>query len=422
MHKIVGIIAEYNPFHTGHARQIQIAREEAGADCVIAVMSETFVQRGEPAVFDKYIRTRMALLGGADIVLGIPAPFSCAAAGDFALFGVSLLDALGADVLCFGSESGNLESLSFVADVLAKEPPAYRESLKQAMKAGKTFPEARAAAIRSCLSLPSAQASDGAQPFSSREEEKLQMLLSSPNNILGIEYLLALRKLGSSVTPFTHLREGSGYHSAKVPGEGAFASATALRHSLRSGITAEILSFLPDGASEVIKDEPALAADDLSGLLDFLLLRGDLSPEDTEGFDTALSDRLRGMEPGALSFTARAEYLKTRNYTETRVRRALIHLLLNIRKEDMARWKSHLPGYARILGFRKASSPFLSEIRKRAAVPLVTKTADAKSLLSPDALSLFEKETAAAHIYQTLRSRRGPAFKNEYRQGPVILL
>ena len=140
-----------------------------------------------------------------------------------------------------------------------------------------------------------------------------------------------------------------------------------------------------------------------------------------EGFDQSLSDRLRGMEPEAMSFSERVLRLKSKNYTETRIRRALLHLLLGIRKEDVALWKENLPGYGRILGFRKESAPFLKEIKKRAAVPLIAKTADAKSLLSPAAYSLFEKEVEAAHIYQTVRAGKGLPFRNEYRQGPVIL-
>ena len=402
--KILGITAEYNPFHTGHEEQIQIARREAGADCVIAVMSASFVQRGEPAVYDKYVRTKLALLGGADIVFELPAPFSAAAAGDFAAAGVSLLESLGADILCFGSECGSLEDLSAPAEVLSEEPPEFRSHLQALLKEGKPFPEARAEALSSILS-----------------REDISALLKAPNNILGLEYLLAMKKINSRMAAFTHRRKGADYHQGVLPEETSFASATALRSCLLAGEPEKALPFLPKEAEQVLHGERPLCADDFSLLLDYTLLRGLPSTDDIEGFDQSLSDRLRGMEPEAMSFSERVLRLKSKNYTETRIRRALLHLLLGIRKEDVALWKENLPGYGRILGFRKEAAPFLKEIKKRAAVPLIAKTADAKSLLSPAAYSLFEKEVEAAHIYQTVRAGKGLPFRNEYRQGPVIL-
>ncbi len=404
--KILGIIAEYNPFHTGHARQLEIALRETGADAVIAVMSGNFVQRGEPAVFDKTVRTNLALLGGADAVFEMPAPFSCAAAGDFALYGVSLLDALGADILCFGSECGDLALLEPAAEILADEPEPYRESLRASLKEGNTWPVARENALAGLL------------PYS---PEKTAEILGAPNNILGLEYLAALRKLGSRMTPFTHRREGSGYHADTLPEEASFASATALRKHLLSGNLKDALFFLPPGSESVIRPEPRISADDFSQLLSYRILEKHIPPAFIDGFDDALSERLLGAEPDYLSFSERVSALRTRNYTESRVRRALIRLLLNIRKDDMASWKEILPAYARILGFRRGSSHVLSEIKNRAAVPLVTKTADAKFLLSGPALALFEKEVEAGHIYQTVRAQKGYAFRNAYREGPVII-
>ena len=294
--KILGITAEYNPFHTGHEEQIQIARREAGADCVIAVMSASFVQRGEPAVYDKYVRTKLALLGGADIVFELPAPFSAAAAGDFAAAGVSLLESLGTDILCFGSECGSLEDLSAPAEVLSEEPPAFRSHLQALLKEGKPFPEARAEALSSILS-----------------REDISALLKAPNNILGLEYLLAMKKINSRMAAFTHRRKGADYHQGVLPEETFFASATALRSCLLAGEPEMALPFLPKEAEQVLHGERPLCADDFSLLLDYTLLRGLPSTDVIEGFDQSLSDRLRGMEPEAMSFSERVLRLKSKN-------------------------------------------------------------------------------------------------------------
>ena len=170
---ITGIIAEYNPFHNGHAYQIEQARLLTGCDFLVVVMSGDYVQRGAPAVFDKYTRARMALACGADLVLELPVACSCASAEFFASGAVSLLDGLGCvDFLCFGSESGNLQSLMEPARILAKESPVFQEALRRGLSLGLSFPAARKEAFRACASNPD--------------------ILDLPNNILGIEYLKAL--------------------------------------------------------------------------------------------------------------------------------------------------------------------------------------------------------------------------------------
>ena len=190
--KTVGIIAEYNPFHSGHQYQIAMARRLTGADFVVVVMSGDFVQRGEPAVFDKYTRTAMALEGGADLVLEMPVRFATSSAEDFAACGVALLDRLGlTDVLCFGSELGRLDLLEQAAGILAAEPEAFRQTLRQGLAAGMSFPKAREAALVRELE---------ACGLKEAGQDDWQKVLSSPNNILGIEDLKALKRRGSRVS------------------------------------------------------------------------------------------------------------------------------------------------------------------------------------------------------------------------------
>lgn len=191
--KTAGIIAEYNPFHNGHQYQIEEIRRQTGADFVIAAMSGDFVQRGEPAIFDKYTRTRMALCGGADLVVELPALFATSSAEDFAACGVSLLGSLGTDFLCFGSESGNLSHLQKAAEILSEESAIWQPLLQTYLKQGETYPSARSLAVAELTGDPG-----------------LSTLLATPNNILAVEYLKALKQQRSSMIPVTIRRRGCG--------------------------------------------------------------------------------------------------------------------------------------------------------------------------------------------------------------------
>ena len=189
--KVVGIIAEYNPFHRGHEYQIRYVRETLGADYVIVAMSGDFVQRGAPALMEKYLRAEMALLGGADLVLELPIQVSTASAEGFAAGGVSLLDGLGCvDELCFGSECGDTEILMETARILVAEPPVYRDFLQKNLRDGMSFPLARSRALTSYVAksaISDVSSGDGHFIF----PEQMDSILSSPNNILGIEYCKA---------------------------------------------------------------------------------------------------------------------------------------------------------------------------------------------------------------------------------------
>ena len=211
--RITGFITEYNPLHNGHLYHIRRSKECTGADYTIALMSGSHVQRGEPAIFDKYVRTEMALRAGVDLVLELPTAFSTASAMEFASYGIALFSALGAvDTIVFGSECGSIEPLQKAAVLLSEESPDYRERLRTLLKEGKTYPLARAEALG---------------------DVSLQPFLLSPNNILGIEYLRAAIRMHSPLHFETIARIGSGYHDTQLPGQEAFSSASALRQILK---------------------------------------------------------------------------------------------------------------------------------------------------------------------------------------------
>ena len=404
--KIVGLITEYNPFHAGHLYHMQQARELTGADYCVVLMSGSFVQRGEPAIFDKYRRTKAALLAGADLVLEMPVAFSTASAHEFAAYGVALLSAIGVDAVVFGSECGQIEILKQAAYALNHESAEFQERLRKGLKAGLTYPQARAKALEM--------------------EDTGASVLSSPNNILGIEYLRAAEDLHSPMEFYTISREGSGYHEDTLA-DANFPSASAIRGIIRNSLSKDkdlldiLASHLPAVTHPAYTGAVPVFVDDFSGLLNATVLQmqatfsiADLSPE--------LAARLTKPPYFPLSFEERIQALKTRQLTYTRVSRALLHLVLGMREEDISRWKDEgYALYARILGFRRQSSPLLSCLHKKSSIPLITKMADAAQNLSPSALALLEQEVYASHLYQTVRMKRSGVFQNEYTEGLVFV-
>lgn len=404
--KIVGLITEYNPFHAGHLYHMQQARELIGADYCVVLMSGSFVQRGEPAIFDKYRRTKAALLAGADLVLEMPVAFSTASAHEFAAYGVALLSAIGVDAVVFGSECGQIEILKQAAYALNHESAEFQERLRKGLKAGLTYPQARAKALEM--------------------EDTWASVLTSPNNILGIEYLRAAEDLHSPMEFYTISRKGSGYHEDTLA-DANFPSASAIRGIIRNSLSKDkdlldiLASHLPAVTHPAYTGAVPVFVDDFSELLNAAVLQmqatfsiADLSPE--------LAARLAKPPYFPLSFEERIQALKTRQLTYTRVSRALLHLVLGMREEDISRWKDEgYALYARILGFRRQSSPLLSCLHKKSSIPLITKMADAAQNLSPSALALLEQEVYASHLYQTVRMKRSGVFQNEYTEGLVFV-
>lgn len=426
--KIVGLITEYNPFHAGHLYHMQQARELTGADYCVVLMSGSFVQRGEPAIFDKYRRTKAALLAGADLVLEMPVAFSTASAHEFAAYGVALLSAIGVDAVVFGSECGQIEFLKQAASALNHESAEFQERLRKGLKAGLTYPQARAKALGETQA--GGTRVENVEDFHANTDVSnshiWSSILNSPNNILGIEYLRAAEDLHSPMEFYTISRKGSGYHEDTLA-DANFPSASAIRGIIRNSLSKDkdlldiLASHLPAVTHPAYTGAVPVFVDDFSELLNAAVLQmqatfsiADLSPE--------LAARLAKPPYFPLSFEERIQALKTRQLTYTRVSRALLHLVLGMREEDISRWKDEgYALYARILGFRRQSSPLLSCLHKKSSIPLITKMADAAQNLSPSALALLEQEVYASHLYQTVRMKRSGVFQNEYTEGLVFV-
>lgn len=390
--KTIGIVAEFNPFHNGHAYLIEYAKSELGADYTVIAMSGDFVQRGEPACVDKYLRTQMALLGGADLVLELPSIFATASAEYFADSAVSLLAATGiVSTICFGTEHPDFP-YNEVASLLASESAEYRSLLKESLSKGVSFPKAHAKAISSILSI---------------SEE----LLSEPNTILGIEYAKAALKHNVQIQPV--LRQGNGYHSPSLSGD--YLSASAIRNALSDNELLGISDASKELLKEYISTKNILSLDSISDLLYQELLRNQTNGyTDFFDCDLDLSNRIDKFLPQYQSCSQFIELIKTKRYTYTRINRVLLHIMLGI--TDEAIHNAQL--YFRPLGFRKDASALLSELKAKGKLPLISKMADAKEHLSLEEYATLQKDIYAANLYEQLAHRDAPK-RNELAQSPI---
>ena len=434
--KVTGIIAEYNPFHKGHKYQIDYCKKELNSDYVIVAMSGDYVQRGTPALLPKHVRAEMALRCGADLVLEMPVSVSTASAEAFAFGGVSMLDGLHmVDSLCFGSEYGEVSALMELAEILVKEPEEYRRLLKESLSNGLSFPSARCQALTEYFRNPRNFTGNDFDGVLTPLLNQIIQILNSPNNILGIEYCKALLRLKSSIKPFTLKRQGMGYHetladtdgsiSASLTDDNTFASASAIRELLKAALTPETISRItaqvPDEISSLLASSlqrnEFLTEDVLDPLLSYCILK-----ENTSGLSTYLdvsrdlAERIVNRSNEIKGFLQAASLLKTKELTQTRIQRALLHIILGIREVPAT-----VP-YARVLGFRKESSALLKEIKDSSSIPLITKLADADSLLDEAGKVLLSETTFASNLYEKLLCQKsGRNFVHEYQKQLVIL-
>lgn len=413
---VVGIIAEYNPFHSGHAYQIEILKKQTHAEYVIIAMSGNFVQRGAPALTDKYNRTRMALSCGADLVLELPVLCATASAEYFARGGVSLLHNTGVIThLGYGTECENPLLLTKTANVLTRSPAPFSQRMQKELKAGISYPLARAKALEEAL------ASD-----TSIDPDELHAMLASPNNILAIEYLKALSLLASPIEPISVLRKGKGYHDTHMKGN--FCSASAIRSYLlkENPDFSLLMETMPKPAFTLLRDypHPFLYEDDFSSLIHYKLLTE--TPEQTAAYADSsreLANRMYHKRHSFVSYSQFCKLLKSKNTTYTRISRLLLHLLLNIKASDYTRLTAPSPiPYLRVLGFKKSAAPLLSSIKRNGNVPIITSPADASSLISPFGIQCLERDIYAADIYNLVLNAKGACnLCSDYKQ-PLIVL
>lgn len=412
--KAVGLVTEYNPFHNGHLYHLNKAMELTGADISVAVMSGDFVQRGEPAVLDKYTRTSMALNSGVNLVVELPVNYAVSSAESFAAGALKVLDYIKADSIAFGSESGDIERLSKLAHILCdNEDTLYKEISKYTAN-GISYAAARQKVVEKLTDKDTAA------------------MLTSSNNILAVEYLKAIIKNNYAIKPYTVQRQGDSYNDTDIRSE--YASATALRENLKAD---NISEYIPVKAGLILSSNTNyIYPDDITEvlftrLLDILFasnydknvfienvmqypdvskeIAGRLYKSAMDMITRTVSQRSESKDNWAFSFGSLCEHIKTKEVPLSRIKRALVRITLGLDKKHMEKYANE--PYIRVLGFDKKGQEYLSYIRKTVEVPLITKTADYKEMLLDD--------IHAANIYNMMvAGKYGVKELGDFVRGP----
>lgn len=399
MCRAVGIIAEYNPFHSGHAYQLLEAKSLSRCSRAAVIMSGAFVQRGTPAAFDKFTRARWALESGADIVLELPAAFACAHAERFAAGGVASLAAAGiVGAIAFGAEDASLPRLERMA--FAEETPAFRQCLAEKLGEGLSYPAARAEALKSAVGSAAG---------------------ASPNNILAAEYIRAMAALAPGIEAIPVQRIGAAHDSTDA--SGGFASASAIRNAaeekdlafIESAVPAavygDILSLLEEGRAPASLERLGSAALYALRRMEKTALAS--LPDVAEGLENPLYEKVRS----ETELHAMLMAVKTKRYTLARLRRTAAHALLGFDKRFFSDHTA--PRYLRVLGVRRDALPLLSAMQERASLPIVT---DRRSYLALDAAAkaLYDRDLFAAEL-QAMAFPVPQSAKNEFAR-PLLIV
>lgn len=384
------VIAEFNPFHNGHKYIINQAKEITSSSHVVCAMSGNFLQRGYTALLDKYMRSRMALLGGVDVIFELPTIYSCQSAWYFASGAVNLIGKLNTiDTLCFGAECDDIGLLSSIADILNNEPDDLSISIKQYISEGKSYPKARELALNAYL-----------------KRDDLDQIVSEPNNILAIEYIRAIKHFKYNIKPIAVKRICAGYHDNDLTS--SICSASAIRNSLLTDNNLDTLKDnLPDYTYDIMKaaykNSMPMDNEDLYPLISYLLIRYNGIPDYIVGGNNDLSNRFANSFKNATSLDELCQKAKSKQYTMTRINRLLINMILDHNLDTLNNYMNdEVIYYAHLLGFRKESSSLIKELSLNSSIPIITKVADSKSTLNGLGLNMFMDDLKAADIYNNI--------------------
>ena len=398
--KTVGLIVEYNPFHNGHLHHLLESKKITGSECAVAVMSGNFLQRGEPSLLDKWTRAKMAVDSGVDLVLELPFIFASSSAEYFASGAVRLLDSLGIiDSLSFGSELGETSILSDIANVLVDEPDLFKFFLKEFLDLGQSFPKARSLAL--------------IEFFKSRDYEQLDVLeniLYSPNNILAIEYMKSLKKINSTIKPFTIKRTASNYHDKNI--SGSISSATSIREDFFTNNNLDnIRNVVPSATYKYMNDflMKNTTFNDLHNFTDIFLYLFRLINYDKISFVNGVEEGLENRILRAFNNSNDLNYIlkdiSTKRYTMTRIKRILIHALIDLDKDTFDRLNKIGPKYIRVLASNKKGLELLSEIKKNSTIPIITKYSNHQKLNDDLLNEMIRFDKRASDLYFTGMSK-----------------
>ena len=391
MSNVLGIIAEYNPFHNGHLYQLNSSKSITNSDYSIAIISGNFTQRGDVAIVDKWTRAQMALENGIDLVIELPTVYAISSAENFASGAVKILDSLGiVNFLSFGSECNDISILSQVTDVLIDEPPEYKTLLSHELDKGVSFPKARERALMMYLN----------------DVRRFASVLSSPNNILGIEYLKALKRQKSPMQPITIQRKDSKYNDDTIPTDSQFASATALRKLCATHHSDILQRFIPEASYNLLSSAMengniVKSLSDFDKLIIYTLRKMTTDeianlPDVSEGLEFAIKSAVNQCN----TVSELLSIINTKRYTQTRLQRIFLYAILGITKKDMQLSKVTKP-YVRILGFNDKGRELISEIsktnKKLTIISSVKKFMDSNP--NKNLKQLLEKDIWATNVY-----------------------
>ena len=397
---ITGIITEYNPFHNGHLYHLTEAKKNTNCDAVICIMSGNFVQRGGPAIVDKWQRTEMALNNGVDLVIELPTYYAVSSAEFFAKGAVSILNNLGVvNNLFFGSECGDVNKLTTIAKTLADEDSKLKYIIKENLAKGETFAKAREKALISYLN-----------------NEDLNEILTSSNNILGIEYIKSIIRMNSNIKPFTLKREGSNYNDTIL--SNSFSSATSIRELLKQKASIESLKdSIPKESYEVLNNlynnsYPFVFDEDMFKFIKYKLQTNCINFNNLYEIIEGLENKLLKEISSSNSYEEFILNIKSKRYTYSKISRILTHIYIGLDSDSFLNIDDTNNLYARVLGFNKKGREILSLIKRNSSIPLITKI----PRFSDNPLLKLDIQATAA--YSILNNKLNP--NSDYLISPLI--
>ncbi len=414
--KILGLITEYNPFHLGHKYHLEQSLKITKATHSIAIMSSSFVQRGEPALVDKWTRAKMAIDNGVDLVIELPFVFSVQSAELFAYGSIKILDSLNlVDCISFGSENGGLINLIKAAEILVNEPIEFKNKLKENLNHGMAFSASRGSALDYYI-----------KSHSSNDDCDYINLLKESNNILGIEYLKALIKTKSSIIPFSIGRLGNKYKDEEITT--SIGSATGIRNRLYRGSISSVKEFMPESSYKYLLDfhENYGIFNRLSNYDEILryILRIK-SPNELMGImdmEEGLENRILRMSLKHYNIQELVDEVTTKRYPSTRIKRIIIHLLMNLQRDEIKRIYGLPIEYIRVLGCNKKGLEILQRINKANEISIITKYSNFRKLRNQNINSFLEYEEKATDLFFLGISKNKPYEKMDYITSPYIVV
>ncbi|MGN9164034.1 nucleotidyltransferase [Tissierellaceae bacterium HCP3S3_D8] len=410
--KVISFIVEYNPFHNGHRYHLEQSIASTNATHTIAIMSGSFVQRGEPSLVDKWTKAKMAIDNGMDLVIELPFIYSCQSAELFAHGAIHIMDSLNiVDNICFGTELDDLHSLDRIAKVLLEEPTEFKEGLRKYLSQGFSFPKARSSALIDYFEYNSLD-----------QVQDCKVILKQSNNILAIEYLKALHRLRSKIKPVSVKRSGSDYNDISLGIE--FASATGIRKSILENGLDSIRNYVPYASFQVLSDFDHMyggfnSIENYYSIFRYLIATCNTNEiEHLFDVDHGLVNRIMQQIERSQDMYSLIDNISTKRYPKTRIQRILIHLLNRLNKDEIIKLYKANPPYIRILGSNDRGFSLIREIEKNSTIPIINKFSDHRKYTDSIMKEFIHYEEKATDIYFLGLNRT--MLKMDYRTSPYI--